>query len=159
MDRTQDPPVEDLPARPPARVPRERDDADEAPNPGATPELFDPFATLLGAVLMVPNEHWGFEGVTSDDHPGACTHVEPAGRNGTLVKGTDARHVRHPRGYLVVSPSADNGLAKPTAFELVPRVFRMHRLKLYFPERRMGRLSGAALEALRAELARLHPVD
>ena len=57
------------------------------------------------------------------------------------------------------SPTADaseeNGLRKRTAFELVPRAFRLHRLKLYFPERHVGYLEAAVLQALRAELAAL----
>ena len=147
------PPVRIEPITPPRRL---REEPDE-PEPAAQEQPFDPFRELLGAVVMVPNEHWGFSGVTSDQHPGACTHVATARTGGTLVKGTDANHPRAQRGHLVVDPTPENGLDKPTAFELVPRVFRMHRLRLYFPERLRGKLSGAALAELRAELARLHP--
>jgi hypothetical protein len=138
---------------------RLREELDDTPDAGGTPELFDPFSALPGAVIMVPNRHWGFEGVTSADHPGACTHVAPQGQGGTLVKGTDPSHVRRPASYFVVAPEAENGLAKPTAFELVPRWFRLHRLKLYFPERLLGRLNEDTLQTLRRELARLHPED
>ena len=123
------------------------------------PEEFDPEVTLPGAVLMVPNRHWGFEGLTSDDHPGACTHYRTRQRDAVLVKGTDADHVRYPRGYFFADATVDNGLQKRTAFELVPRVFRLHRVKLYFPERYLGRLDGSTLQSLRAELARLHPEE
>ena len=123
------------------------------------PEEFDPETTLPGAVLMIPNRNWGFAGVTSDDHPGACTHYRTHRHDAVLVKGTDADHVRYPRGYFFTDATVDNGLQKRTAFELVPRVFRLHRVKLYFPERYLGQLDDATLQSLRAELARLHPEE
>jgi hypothetical protein len=121
-----------------------------------------PFAAdniLPGAVLMVPNRHWGFEVVSAEDHPGACAHYQPGASDAILVKGTDAEHVRHPRRYYFADATPGNGLKKRTAFELVPRLFRLHRLKLFFPERHLGRLDEATLLALRAELARLYPEE
>jgi hypothetical protein len=123
------------------------------------PEIFDADALLPGAVFMVPNRNWGFEVVSATDHPGACTHYQPGAKDAILVKGTDADHVRHTRGYFFADASAENGLRKRTAFELVPRPFRLHRLKLFFPERYIGRLEENILHALRAELARLHPEE
>jgi hypothetical protein len=108
---------------------------------------------------MIPNSHWGFEVVSADDHPGACTSYRPERTNGVLVSGTDADNVRTNRGYLFVGPTAENGLHKLTAFKLVPRYFRLHRLKLYFPERHIGRLDGTTLRTLRDELARLNPEE
>jgi hypothetical protein len=126
---------------------------------GSEPEIFDAEALLPGAVLMVPNRHWGFEVVSGEDHPGACTHYEPGAKDAILVKGTDAEHVRNPRRYFFADASKENGLRKQTAFELVPRPFRLHRLKLLFAERYLGRLEVMVLQSLRAELARLHPEE
>jgi hypothetical protein len=151
----------DLPDPPPVRTRRGRtsDESDGTPGDGAEPQLFEARAVLPGAVLMVPNRHWGFEVVSAADHPGACTHVRQGEVEAVLVKGTDADHVRRPRGYYFVEAGQESGLSKRTAFELVPFLFRVHRLKLFFPERFMGRLDEATLSAIRAELARLHPEE
>jgi hypothetical protein len=137
----------------------QREEYDERESPGGDPEVFDAVAVLPGAVLMVPNRHWGFEVVSATDHPGACTHYEPGAKDAILVKGTDAENVRHVRRYFFAEGTESNGLSKRTAFELVPRPFRLHRLKLLFPERYLGRLEGPVLQALRAELARLYPAE
>ncbi len=107
---------------------------------------------------MIPNTHWGFEVVSAADHPGACAFYRPERKNGILVSGTDADNVRREK-YLFVDPSEENGLSKLTAFKLVPRYFRLHKLKLYFPERHIGRLDGTTLRTLRDELARLNPEE
>ncbi len=137
-------------------VPR---DSEELVAPAQSPEIFDAAALLPGAVLMVPNRHWAFEVAGVDDHPGACTHYRPGASSATLLKGTDAQNVRYPRTHYFVDASSDSGLKKRTGFQLVPRPFRLHRLKLYFPERYLGRLDEKILQAMRAELARLHPED
>jgi len=124
--------------------------------PRLVPEDFHPDRDLPGAVLMVPNSHWGFAVVSAADHPGACAFYLPEGKNGILVSGTDAENARRV-SYLIVDPSEENGLHKTTALKLVPRYFRLHRLKLYFPERHIGRLNGSTLRTLRDELARLNP--
>ena len=121
------------------------------------PADFDPERDLPGAVFMVPNAHWGFEIVTATDHPGACLEYRPASRVGVLVQGTDVEHITHRHLYYEVQPDEKNKLQKPTAFRLVPRYLRLHRLKLYFPERHVGDLDEATLNAVREELARLHP--
>ena len=95
--------------------------ATERPNPpedGEESLAFLPARDLPGAVFMIPNSHWGFEVVTADDHPGACAFYRPERREGVLVGGTDADHVRTSRGYLLVGPTAENGLHKRTAFKL-----------------------------------------
>jgi hypothetical protein len=135
------------------------DEPDDPSGRAADSEPFDADIDLPGAVLMVPNRHWGFEVVSATDHPGACTHYQLGAGDAILVKGTDAEHVRHPRRFFFADASAANGLQKRTAFELVPRPFRLHRLRLFFPERHMGRLDEFTLQALRAELARLHPEE
>jgi hypothetical protein len=136
-----------------------REESDERESPGGDPEVFDAESLLPGAILMVPNRHWGFEVVSATDHPGACTHYQADAKDAILVKGTDAENVRNARRYFFADASAENGLQKRTAFELVPRIFRLHRLKLLFQERYLGRLEQLVLQALRAELARLHPEE
>jgi hypothetical protein len=124
------------------------------------PSIFEPARDLPGAVLMIPNRHWGYEVVSADDHPSACLDYSEARQSGLLLQGTDAsRMPRKARHYYVVAPTKENGLQKLTAFRLVPRHFRLHRLKLYFPERHIGRLDEATLLALRDELARLNPEE
>lgn len=160
MNDTDDP-LADLPEPDPlARQRRTRLPAEpDAHAGGGEPELFDAGLTLPGAVLMVPNRQWGFEVVSAADHPGACTEYRDGTALAILVKGTDAGHMRHPRRFFFADASNENGLKKRTAFELVPRPFRLHRLKLFFPERHLGRLDDATLQSLRAELARLHPEE
>jgi hypothetical protein len=119
------------------------------------PRALDADQELPGAVFMVPDPQWGFEAAGSTDHPGACVHYQGGDRNAILVKGTDADHVRNPRRYYVVGPTPENGLDKHTAFELVPRYFRLHKVRLLYPERHLGRLDEYTLHALCEELARL----
>jgi hypothetical protein len=142
-----------------ARRSQRENESDERNDAGSEPEVFDADALLPGAVLMVPNRHWGFEVVSATDHPGACTHYQPGANDAILVKGTDAENVRNPRRYFFTDATPGNGLHKRTAFELVPLPFRLHRLKLLFAERYLGRLENLVLQALRAELARLHPEE
>jgi hypothetical protein len=104
---------------------------------------------------MVPDSHWGIS-TSRPDHPGACVHYQD-GRAPVLVKGTDRYNPRDLRPYYEVEPSAENGLNKPTAFELYPRYIRLHRLRLYYPERYLGRLDEGTRLALCEELARLFP--
>jgi hypothetical protein len=139
----------------PPDEPDPSDPVDETPEPF----VFEPARDLPGAVLMIPNRHWGFEVVSAEDHPGACLDYSDARREGLLLQGTDADNVRQPRVYHIVAPTTENGLQKRTAFRLVPRYFRLHRLKLYFPERHIGRLDEATLLTLRDELARLNPEE
>ncbi len=148
-------PDDEPPARPrasPERPPPEdTDDAEAAP--------FDPDRDLWGAVFLIRNRQWGFESATSDEHPGACAHYRAGDRDAVLLKGTDADHLRCDRGYYFVPPNADNGLTKLTAFALVPRYFRVHRLRTYHPQRYLGRLDEATRLALCDELARTQPED
>ncbi|MGF1583047.1 MAG: hypothetical protein ACFCD0_27320 [Gemmataceae bacterium] len=122
-------------------------------------DAFQPDRDLLGEVFMIPNKHWDFENVSSSDHPGACFNYRSAKREGGLVKGTDSAKVRYSWRYIHVEATDQNGLDKRTAFETVPRYFRFHRLRLYYPERRLGNLGNETLQRLRDELARLHPED
>jgi hypothetical protein len=156
-----DPPLGEPGPQARVRTPRPRSSGDppEGEAGEATPAVFDAAGDLPGAVFMVPNRHWGFEGTSSDDHPGACAHYRERARQAILVKGTDADTVRSPRRYYFVAPTSGNGLTKETAFELVPRYFRLHRIRLFYPERHLGWLDDAALHGLCDELARLHPEE
>lgn len=136
-------------------------DATDATSESAESEPFNPDTALLGAVLMVPNRVWGFEVVSAKDHPGVCTRYEPGASGATLLLGTDPVGLRKEERAccFCVDPTDGNGLKKRTAFKLVPRRFRLHRLRLFFPERHMGQMEKATLNSLQAALRRLHPEE
>ena len=135
---------------------REQVEAEQAEDTGESALGLDPDQQLPGEVFMVPNRHWGFDSATSDDHPGACTSECAADRCAVLVKGTDSDHLRSRAGYYVVASTPSNGLQKQTAFQLAPRFIKLHRIRTYYPERRLGHLEEADLLALQDEMARLH---
>jgi hypothetical protein len=155
MDSTPDHLSQD-PREPPARPrkPRFRLPADPEEDEPAPTSTLDPDRDLPGCIFMVPNEQWDIESATSTDHPGACVHYQEASHSAILVKGTDVENLRDLRGYRIVVPAANNGLSRPTAFELVPRYFRLHKIRVLYPERHLGTLDEATLFALCEELAR-----
>lgn len=145
----------DMPERERMRPRRaHQSDADERSSAGAEPEAFNAASQLPGAVLMVPNKHWGFGNESSDDHPGACADYQPGETAAIFVQGTDADRIRSLRNYFIVEATEQNGLKKRTAFKLTPHVFRLHKIKLLFANRHLGRLEQSVLEALKTELAR-----
>ena len=128
----------------------EEDDLPPKPVPSDT--------ALPGMVFAVPDRLWGFEAVGREDHPGICTAARPETRQATLVKGQDAATDRGPhRTRFVVEPSLMNGLRKTTSFELVPRTMSLHRVRLLFPDRRMGKLEPNLFAKLRRRLINLFP--
>ncbi|HET6882054.1 MAG TPA: hypothetical protein VFI31_17940 [Pirellulales bacterium] len=129
-------------------------EADERASAGGEPEVFDADRELPGAVLMVPNRHWGFEVESAADHPGACTEYEPGETEAIFVHGTDADRIRSLRNYFIVEATEQNGLKKRTAFKLTPHVLRLHKIKLLFANRYLGRLEQGVFEALKTALAR-----
>jgi hypothetical protein len=153
----QDPPHDAPPERDRARRPRPPDEP-ERPEPPHVVTL-EPLRDLPGAVFMVPNAQWGFASSTSEDHPGACLVFQSHDRSAVLLQGTDAARLSSAQGYYVVPATPDNGLLKPTAFRLEPRYFRLHKVRLFYPERYLGRLDDGVLLALCDELARLHPEE
>ena len=142
-----DPPTR--PRKPRFRLPAEPEDDEPVPT-----STLDPDRDLPGCIFMVPNEQWEIDSATSTDHPGACVYYQHASHSAILVKGTDVDNVRDLRGYRVVAPAPGNGLSRPTAFELVPRYFRLHKIRVLYPERHLGQLDETALFALCEELAR-----
>lgn len=108
---------------------------------------------LPGAVLMVPNKEWRFEVESAADHPGACTEYQPGETEAIFVHGTDADRIRSLRNYFIVEATEQNGLKKRTAFKLTPHVLRLHKIKLLFANRYLGRLEPRVLDALKIELA------
>jgi hypothetical protein len=113
---------------------------------------------LPGMVFAVPDRLWGFEAVGREDHPGICTAARPKMMLATLVKGRDAATARGPlRTRFVVEPSQFNGLRKTTSFELVPYPMSLRRVRLLFPDRRMGKLEPVPFAKLRRRLAQLFP--
>jgi hypothetical protein len=97
---------------------------------------------LEGTVYMVPDPCWGFHIPHREDHPGACVCCDLGSRLTFLNKGTDPKAARGDRYLiLVIEPTPENGLSKPTAFALDPRPIRLHRLlTLHHSPRRLGRL-------------------
>src|SRR5262249_53703370 len=120
----------------------------------APTSTLDPDRDLPGCIFMVPNEQWDIESATSTDHPGACVHYQEASHSAILVKSTDVENLRDLRGYRVVVPAAVRGLARPPAFELVPRSVRLQKIRVAFPEGHLGAPAEAALFALCEERAR-----
>jgi hypothetical protein len=128
----------------------------------ATPEPpFDLVRDLPGAVFMVPNKQWGFVNRNSAGHPGACIHSRPEQWHAVFLKGTDAVNIRGRRQFdhHFVSESPANGLKTQTAFELAPRYLPLHKVRLLYPERRIGRLDDVDLNELRARLAYIFDED
>jgi hypothetical protein len=157
MSTKPEPPHPDLPDPQPRgrRLQRFRDDAEEEPPAPPPTSTLDPERDLPGAIYMVPNEQWEIDSDSSEDHPGACAIYQERTHSAILIKGTDADNLRDLRGYYVVSPTPENGLYKRTAFELVPRYFRLHKVRVFYPERYLGQLDETTLFALCHEMARV----
>ena len=109
---------------------------------------------LAGDLFQVPDKWWGFEAFGRDNHPGACVGYVPPGFKATLLKGTDTRSVRYDDVYVVVNNDAGNGLKKPTAFAIKPRLFSARRVAMLIDDR-IGQLSPEDLETMRTELVRI----
>jgi hypothetical protein len=137
-----------------------RERPDERVYPASDIVEVDPGKDLPGSIYMVPDKFWGFEAVGRIDHPGACVFCDVSGGSATLVKGTDlfsARGGRHE--ILIVDPSAGNGLLKPTAFAIAPRLFKIRRVALLHFDRRLGALETEHLTYLQEQLLRLFPEE
>ncbi len=93
------------------------------------------------------------------DHPGACVFCDVSGGSATLVKGTDLFSARGGHEILIVDPSVANGLAKPTAFAIAPRLFKLRRVALLHFDRRLGALETEHLTYLQEQLLRLFPEE
>lgn len=146
--------AEEVPhARGARRTPATADDEDRAD----VPALLDPAAELPGLILNVPDHQWKIDTVSSSEHPGACVSYQTWDHSGVLFKGTDADNVKPELAwrYHYVPPGPNNHLDKLTAFEVVPRFFRLHRLELLLRERLRGRLEDEHLEEMRRRLAQL----
>jgi hypothetical protein len=120
------------------------------------PEV-DPESDFPGTTYIVPDKFWGFRSVGREDHPGACTQCATAEHVAILVKGSDALLRRSFAPTFVIEPTPENGLRKATAFELVPRAFRLRRLLLLHENRRAGRLDPLDLSDLQRALERRFP--
>jgi hypothetical protein len=113
---------------------------------------------LPGTVFAVPDRHWGFVAVGREDHPGICTEAQPETILAFLVKGRDAATDRGSlRTRFVVDPSQLNGLRKTTSFDLVPYRMSLRRVRLLFPNRRMGILEPVPFAELRRRMVQLFP--
>ena len=131
-----------------------------AEDDAAPPEPQPSDEEFPGTVFAVPDRLWGFEAFGREDHPGVCTAWRPEAWQATLVKGRDAATDRgHPRTRLLVEPSRQNGLHKPTAFELAPLYRPLRRVRLLYPSRRMGTLEPDLFAELRRRLRELFPSE
>ena len=111
-----------------------------------------------GAVYFLPDDYWGFETVTSSDHPGACVDNVPRDASGLLVQGRGL-HSGYARRSIseVVEPTPGNGLTKSTAFEISPTFCPWSRLLLFNPERRIGTLAHEDRQRILDKLLLLFP--
>jgi hypothetical protein len=113
---------------------------------------------IPGSTYSVPDKFWGFSAVGREDHPGACTACNLTDQLAILLKGSDAFARKSRTPAYVVQPTHGNGLRKATAFELVPRAFRLRRLMLLHENRRIGQLDPDDLRDLRRALQRRFPL-
>jgi hypothetical protein len=108
-----------------------------------------------GCVLYVKDTAWGFEAVGRSDHPGIVLWLSEDERYCTLLKGTDAEHVRDRWGTYIIEPDELNGLVKPTAFRLEPRVMTRRLIMLMLESPRwVGRVDDQHLDEMRRRVAR-----
>ncbi len=106
------------------------------------------------SIFAVPDKFWGFYAAGRVDHPGVCVDCHPADGTARLVQGRDAATRRGSRLRVVtIEPTRGNGLTKPTAFELTPRVMPLHRVRLLYPERYMGRMDHDDFQRLTQRIA------
>jgi hypothetical protein len=108
-----------------------------------------------GCVLYVKDSTWGFEAAGRVDHPGIVLWLSEDERYCTLLKGTDAENIRDRWGCYIIEPDELNGLVKPTAFRLEPRIMprRLIMLMLESP-RWIGRVEDRHLDEMRRRVAR-----
>lgn len=126
--------------------------------PRHTPSEWDAASELPGSVYFVPDRLWGFDAAGRTDHPGVCVEYVERSLHAMMLKGTDAdspRVARLPRAYVIVAPDDDNGLGKPTAFELSLRRLSSRHVVLMHQDRRAGSVGAEVLERMRAELRRV----
>ncbi len=116
---------------------------------------------LPGNVYFVPDKFWGFRAVGRDDHPGVCLFCFAECNSVMMSKGTGAssKAMNRSENPYLVFPTKKNGLTKETAFDLVPKRFRLHRVLLLEPERKIGELDEADRKAMQDELRRIFQVD
>ena len=109
---------------------------------------------LVGSLFPVPDKWWGFEAVGRENHPGAVVGFSKNGFQVAMLKGTDPNSARFHDVSIVIHHDESNGLKKPTAFAIKPRLFSARRVML-LEDRRIGRLADEDLQRLRSELVRL----
>ena len=95
-----------------------------------------------------------------DPAAAAAAGVEAVDKQ-TLLRSADVVtiHLRLSERTRGLIGAADLALLKPTAFRLEPRYFRLHKVRLFYPERYLGRLDDGVVLALCEELSRLHPEE
>lgn len=100
---------------------------------------------MPGDVYMIPDKHWGIQ-TNADDHPGICITYDEEKKTVFLFKGTSNSSHKYSDSCTIVSPTLKNGLDKITIFPHFPKVIRVHKVVLYYPERHIGRLEHDVFE-------------
>ncbi|MCK5716117.1 MAG: hypothetical protein KAH77_01410 [Thiomargarita sp.] len=105
---------------------------------------------IPGDIYMIPDTHWEIT-TSAKDHPGVCITYADEQRKVILSKGTSAHKIPHKYiyAYTIVNPTEKNGLSKSTAFSHITIKIRWHKVKLYYPERHIGRFEQNNLAKLR----------
>ncbi len=111
---------------------------------------------LEGSIYAIPDPLWGFTVPDRAWHPGVCVHCDLTAGLTFCSKGTDARRARLDRfPMVVVEPSPQNGLEKPTAFALDPRRIALNVLrKIHNADGWCGTLEAEPLGRLQLHLQR-----
>ena len=109
----------------------------------------EPCTNSMGHVYRVPNTHLDINVVENMDHYCVFTGCDEKQRFAFLHKGTSKIKPKYKAFYTIVEPNLEeNGLSKPTAFEHIPKIVKLHKVKLYYPERHIGKLNQSDLERL-----------
>jgi hypothetical protein len=144
----------DDPPRPrPARPP------DEAgPEPAAPLVLVE--EAFVGSVYWISDRLWKIPPSGRVAHPGVCVRCDLRSQRAVLVKGASVREnhaLRYDRyAALVIEPTDENGLIRPTAFALEPREIDLRILRrVHLEEGPRGRVAPEVLRAMEEGLADL----
>jgi hypothetical protein len=114
----------------------------------------NPSHEMPGDVYMIPDKHWKI--ITSrTDHPGVCIKCNEEQKQVVLYKGTSATNVSklYQDCYTFVEPEEKNGLSNCTAFSHQPQIIKLHKVKLYYPQRHIGRVAQADFKDMSHVLA------
>jgi hypothetical protein len=132
---------------------------DEA-EPEPAPPLVPVEEAFVGSVYWVSDRLWKIPPSDRVAHPGICVRCDLRSQRAVMVKGTSVRENRAWRyncyAVVVVEPTAENGLIRPTAFALEPRNIDLRILRrVHLEEGPRGRVAPEVLRAIEEGLAEL----